>query len=159
MMLNKGIFLQNTSTIILTRQHDKLSMTITAYKYKKINYFRYFPNTAMYHVHVMLRKISKFLNYKKNLNYNIYLHINSYPASPQPFTQLHLQFCQHFITSTFCGKKACLDLDQKCCQHLGHILCQLTGNQSLHLIIFFCSFNVAIYITNITNIYNDNLKL
>lgn len=33
----------------------------------KKNYFRYFPNTAMYHVQVMLRKISKLLNYKKEL--------------------------------------------------------------------------------------------
>lgn len=63
--IKQGHFFQNISTNTLTR-HDKLSsMTSTAYKYKKKNYFRYFPNTAMYHVQVMLRKISKFLNYKR----------------------------------------------------------------------------------------------
>lgn len=81
MKLNKGIFFQNISTITLTRQHDKLSSkTITAYKYFKKTISRYFLNRAMYHLQGMLRKISNVLNYKKKLNYNIYLHINSNPA-------------------------------------------------------------------------------
>lgn len=34
--IKQGHFFQNISTITLTRQHDKLRMTITAYKYKKL---------------------------------------------------------------------------------------------------------------------------
>lgn len=41
--IKQGLCFLNTSTITLTGQHDKLGMTITAYKYKKMSYFRYFP--------------------------------------------------------------------------------------------------------------------
>lgn len=62
--ITQGHFFQNISTITLTRQHDKLrSMTITVYKYKKrtISDIYQIQQCIMY----KLRKISKFLNYKR----------------------------------------------------------------------------------------------
>lgn len=72
MKSNKGSFFfqHNTSIITLTTQHDILSMTkLLRTNIKNMNYFIYFPNTAMHHVQVMLRKISNkvvFFNYKRN---------------------------------------------------------------------------------------------
>lgn len=81
-------FFQHTSDITLTRQRE-LSMTVTAYKYKK-GLSQIFPQIQQCIMYKLCYESFEFLNYKKNLNYTIYLQ-NSDPATSQ---------CFHTVKST-----------------------------------------------------------